>query len=308
MKDKRLTACAAGAAGRTRHRRTMHLWHRRVNRSAGGTVGIWVFLVLMGMAMALPLYYAVVSSFKPFDEFFLYPPKFVALNPTWNNYRELFGFFANSMMSFWRYVFNSVFVVVCCTVLHVLFSSMAAYPLAKNEFHGKKLIFSTVVVALLFVPQVTFLTQYVVIEKLGLLNTYGALIFPYIGTSLGLFLMKQFMEQIPQSVLEAARIDGSSEYGIWWRIVMPNVKPAWLTLIIFVFQSAWANNGQMVIYDESLKMLPSAISQILSTGSTIARQGAGMASTVFMMIPPILLFVFSQSRIIATMAHAGIKE
>ena len=137
MKDKRLTACAAGAAGRTRHRRTMHLWHRRVNRSAGGTVGIWVFLVLMGMVMALPLYYAVVSSFKPFDEFFLYPPKFVALNPTWNNYRELFGFFANSMMSFWRYVFNSVFVVVCCTVLHVLFSSMAAYPLAKNEFHGK---------------------------------------------------------------------------------------------------------------------------------------------------------------------------
>jgi len=178
----------------------MHLWHRRVNRSAGGTVGIWVFLVLMGMVMALPLYYAVVSSFKPFDEFFLYPPKFVALNPTWNNYRELFGFFANSMMSFWRYVFNSVFVVVCCTVLHVLFSSMAAYPLAKNEFHGKKLIFSTVVVALLFVPQVTFLTQYVVIEKLGLLNTYGALIFPYIGTSL-VFLMKQFMEQIPQSVL-----------------------------------------------------------------------------------------------------------
>lgn len=286
----------------------VRLGEKRVNRSSAGTVGIWIFLIFVGMIMALPLYYAVVSSFKSFDEFFLYPPRFVAITPTLNNYRELFGFFANSMMSFWRYVFNSIFVVLACTVLHVLFSSMAAYPLAKNEFHGKKTIFSLVITALLFVPQVTFLTQYVVIEKLGLLNTYGALIFPYIGTSLGLFLMKQFMEQIPQSILEAARIDGSSEYGIFWKIVMPNVKPAWLTLVIFVFQSAWNNNGQMVIFDESLKLLPSAISQILSVESTIARQGAGMASTVFMMIPPIVLFVLSQSRIIATMAHAGIKE
>lgn len=285
-----------------------HLIKKRVNRSAGGTVGIWIFLILVGAIMALPLYYAVVSSFKSFDEFFLYPPRFVAITPTLNNYRELFGFFANSMMSFWRYVFNSIFVVLACTVLHVLLASMAAYPLAKNEFRGKNLLFSMVVTALLFVPQVTFLTQYVVIEKLGLLNTYGALIFPYIGTSLGLFLMKQFMEQIPQSILEAARIDGTSEYGIFWRIVMPNVKPAWLTLVIFIFQSAWNNNGQMVIFDESLKLLPSAITQILSVQTTIARQGAGMASTVFMMIPPILLFVFSQSRIIATMAHAGIKE
>ena len=169
------------------------------------------------------------------------------------------------------------------------------------------MLFSIVVLALLFVPQVTSLPQYIIMARLGWINTYLCLICPFIGSSLGLFLMKQFMEGIPTSLIEAARIDGASEFGIFFRIVMPNVKPAWLTLMIFTFQSAWNSTGQTFIFDEELKMLPIAVTQIISSNA-IARMGVGMASTVFLMIPPIVLFILSQSQVIQTMAHAGIKE
>jgi len=287
--------------------RTKIIRQKRVNRSTAGTIGIWLFLLIFGTFMALPLVYALVSSLKPYEEIFVFPPKLYVINPTWDNFNDLFDLFSNSLMAFSRYVFNSLFITVACVVLHVLFSSMAAYPLAKNQFRGKKVIFTTVTVSLLFVSQVTFLPQYVIMAKLSLINTYGALIFPFVGASLGLFLMKQFMEQIPLAIIESARIDGASEYRIYAKIIMPNVKPAWLTLVIFTFQSVWNCTGQSLIFNEELKLLPTAISQITASNS-ITRMGMGMASTVFLMVPPILIFVFSQSRIIETMAYAGIKE
>ncbi len=280
---------------------------KKANRSLAGTVVVFFLLVLFGILMAVPLYYAIVSSLKPFEEIFVFPPKFYVVNPTLDNFTDLFLIFANSTVPFSRYVFNSFFVSVVCTVAHIILASMAAYPLAKNDFRGKNTIFSIVLLALLFVPQVTFLPQYIIMAKLGWINTYLALICPFIGSSLGLFLMKQFMEGIPGSLIEAARIDGAGEFGIFWWIVMPNVKPAWLTLTIFTFQAAWNSSGQTFIFNEELKLLPIAVSQVVASNS-IARMGVGMASTVFLMVPPIVLFILSQSRVIQTMAHAGIKE
>ena len=269
-------------------------------RSLGGNIVVLGLLILLGLFMALPLIYVVASSLKP-------PPRFFVRRPTLSNFSDLFILSSSLWVPFSRYIFNSVFVTVAATFFHVLFASMAAYPLAKKDFPFKNIIFSVVVISLMFVSQVTFIPQYIIMANLNWIDTFWALILPPIGSALGLFLMKQFMEQIPTSLLEAARIDGASEYRIVFRIVMPNVKPAWLTLVIFSFQSIWANPAAQFIYSEDMKMLPAAINQIV-TGSTIARMGVGMAATVFLMLPPLILFILLQSRVIETMAHAGIKD
>lgn len=276
-------------------------------RSLGGNIVVLLLLVVLGLFMALPLIYVVASSLKPFEEIFIFPPRFFVRRPTLSNFSDLFILSSSLWVPFSRYIFNSVFVTVAATFFHVLFASMAAYPLAKKNFPFKSLIFSVVVISLMFVSQVTFIPQYIIMANLNWIDTYLALILPPVGSALGLFLMKQFMEQIPTSLLEAARIDGASEYRIVFRIVMPNVKPAWLTLVIFSFQSIWANPALTFIYSEDMKMLPAAINQIV-TGNTVARMGVGMAATVFLMLPPLILFILLQSRVIETMAHAGIKD
>ncbi len=286
----------------------MHLLkHRRVSRSLGGNVLSGLVLLLLGLFMALPLIYIVSASLKPFDEIFIFPPKILVRRPTLDNFTDLFILCSNSLVAFSRYVFNSLFVTVTATFLHVVLASMAAYPLAKNQFPLRGAIFSLIVTCLLFVPQVTSIPSYVIMAKLGWINTYMALIFPTIGGSMGLFLMKQFMETLPTSMMESARLDGANEFHIFFRIIMPNVKPAWLTLIIFVFQGLWNATNTNVVYDEQLKTLPVAMTQFYS-GAGITRMGVTFAGLVFLMILPIGLFIVLQSRVIETMAFAGIKE
>lgn len=285
----------------------LKLKSKQLNRSPVGNVMVYIILFIVGAFLALPLVYALASSVKPYEEIFLFPPKFYAINPTFNNFRDLLFLCSNSLVPFSRYIFNSLLVSSMVTVVHVVFASMAAYPLAKNEFVGKNTIFNIVVAALLFVPQVTFLPQYIIISRMKIINTLLAVIFPNIGLAMGLFLMKQFMEQIPNSIIEAPRMDGASELQILFRIIMPNVRPAWLTLSIFTFQAIWNNGGQSVLFDEQIKLLPAMLAQIMSE-SLIARMGVSMAATVFLMIPPIIFFIISQSKVIKTMAFAGIKE
>lgn len=281
---------------------------KRYARSLAGNLFVILMLVLTGAFSALPIVYSVISALKPLDEIFIFPPRFFVRRPTLNNFQELMELCSNLWVPFSRYVFNSVFVAVGSTALNVLFSSACAYPLAKNEFPGRKVIFNVIVFSLMFVSQVTFLPQYIIIAKMGLMDTYWALILPASGASLGVFLMKQFMEQLPHSMIEAARLDGCNEFMIFRKIIMPNVKPAWLTLIIFTFQGVWNNTStQQFIFNENYRTLPTAMNQIVS-GNVMARMGVGSAATVFLMIPPILLFVFLQSKVIETMAFAAIKE
>ena len=280
---------------------------KRHARSLGGNLVMWLLLIATGAFLALPLVYAVMSALKPFDEIFLFPPKFFVMRPTLDNFLDLFAMCSNLWVPFSKYLFNSVFVAVSATALHVLFASACAYPLAKNDFPGKNAIFNIIVVSLMFVPQVTFLPQYIIIAKLGWIDTYWALIVPALGSALGVFLMKQFVEQIPLSIVEAARLDGCSEFRVFSKMILPNVKPAWLTLTIFTFQGIWNNASQQFVFREDLRTLPVVMQQIVS-GGTIARMGVGAASTVFLMVPPILLFVLVQSRVVETMAFAAIKE
>ncbi len=279
---------------------------KKVNRSLGGNIILFTLLAVLGAFMALPVVYTVVQAFKPMEELFVFPPRFMVVNPTLKNFRLIGQLTNNLWVPFSRYVFNSVFVSVVGTFGNVFIASMAAYPLAKIDFPGRKLLFKMVTVALLFTGGVLGLAQYIIMAKLHMINTYWALILPSVASTMGLFLMKQFMEGISDSIIEAARIDGMNEFGIFWKIVMPNVKPAWLTMIIFAFQGMWGMTGGNFIYKENLKLFPTALAQIQAGG--IARAGVAAAASLIMFIPPVLLFLVTQSSIMETMAHAGIKE
>jgi putative chitobiose transport system permease protein len=279
---------------------------RKINRSLGGNFLIFLGLGSIGAFMVLPLVYAFVSAFKPIDEIFLFPPRFFVAHPTLDNFVQLSQILSNLWVPFSRYLFNSIFVAVLATAGNVFAASMAAFPLAKHEFPGKKFLSSVIVLALLFTPQVLYIPQYIVIAKLGLINTYLALILPVVQMTLGVYLMKQFMSQIPVTMLEAARVEGASEFKTWWLVVMPSVRPAWLTLTIFAFQQIWNQPGNSYIYNESMKVLPSVMTQIQSGG--LARAGVVSAVTLVMMIPPLLLFQITQKSVIETMMASGIKE
>lgn len=286
--------------------RPLSMPKKRVNRSAWGTFSLFALLTVFGAFMVLPLVYAINNAFKPLDEIFIFPPTLFVRHPTMNNFVDLFNLLGNSWVPFSRYIFNTVFITGTGIVGHVLLASAAAYPLAKHHFPGKKILFTIVVLSLMFTPAVTAMPNYMIMSWLGLIDTYWAVIIPAFAYSLGLYLMKQFMEQIPDVLLEAAKIDGASEYRIFWSIVMPNVKPAWLTLIILLFQILWGSDGNGFIYSEQLKTLHYAASQVVAGG--IARSGAAAAVAFILMSVPITLFVFSQSRIIETMATSGMKD
>lgn len=282
------------------------LKRRQPNRSLGGDIGNIIFLCLVAVVMVLPLVYIVVNAFKPMDEIFIYPPRFFVRNPTLENFRSLFVIMSDSDVPFSRYIFNTVFITAVGTVFHVIFSSMAAFALAKIDIPGRSFIFKVIVNSLLFTPTVTAIPNFLIMSKLHLVDTVWAIIFPVVGGSMGLFLMKQFMEMIPNALMEAATIDGANRLVIFWRIVLPQVKPAWLTLVILCIQNLWNSTGGVYIYSEKLKTLPFALSQILLGG--YARTGASYAVTLIMMIVPIVIFILSQSNVVQTMSASGIKE
>ena len=281
-------------------------FRRKPNRSILGDVGVYIFLAIFSIVMVFPLVFSISLSLKPLDELLKQPPTFFPRNPTFRNFSDLFVTLSQSWVPFTRYVFNTLFITVVGTFGHVVIASMAAYVLAKYDFPGGKLFFRIAVVALMFNGYVTGIPNYMIMCKLHMVDTYWSLILPAIGTSLGLFLMKQFMESFPISLIEAAKIDGARELTIWWKLVMPNVKPAWLTISIFSINALWNNPQTTFIYTESKKMMSYALSQIQAGG--IARTGQANAVIVFTMSVPILFFLFSQSQILETMASSGLKD
>lgn len=278
---------------------------KRVNRSRSGDIALFTFLAIAGTFSLLPLVLIVNNAFKPLDELFFFPPRFFVRNPTWDNFSDLVNALGSSLVPFSRYFFNTIFVTLVGTIGHVIIASMCAYPLAKHKIPGGAFISGLITYSLMFPAAVTAIPVYIVLNGLGLIDTYWSLILPAFSSTLGLFLMKQFMTQIPTSLIESAKIDGAGEFRIYWRIVMPLVKPAWLTLIILLFQSLWANPGSQYIYREDFKMVSYALSQIATAGP--ARQGTLAAVSLVMILIPIIVFVLSQSQIMETMAHSGMK-
>lgn len=260
----------------------------------------------MGLFMLFPIYFSFIQSIKPVDELFLFPPKLYAQRPTMQSYSEMLKAAGGYDVPFARYAFNSVFVSVSVTLLQLVFSSMAAYVLAKVKAPGIKALNKTVEISLLFTSSITYIVQYIVMAKIGLINTPAALILPFTATPIGVFLMRQFISQVPDTMIEAAKIDGASHFRICWQVVMPNVKPAWLTLMIFAFQGSWQSNGYQFVYSEELKPLPVVLGQISSLG--LNRAGVSYAAVVIMMLPPMILFLVLQSNVVETMAHSGLKD
>lgn len=279
---------------------------KKLNRSIGGTIALFLFISLVGAFMALPLVYIINNAFKPLHELFLFPPRVFVQNPTIDNFSDLFVLMSSSWVPFSRYVFNTVIITAIGTIGHVLFASAAAYPLAKKDIPGKNILFYMVVLSLMFSYTVTAIPNYMIISWLGINNTYAAVIMPAWASSLGLYLMKQFMEQIPDSLIESAQLDGANEFKIFFKIIMPNVKPAWLTLTILMFQFLWGNTGSNFLRSEQLKPLNYALNQIVQGG--VARAGAASAVGLFLISVPILFFIVTQSNIIETMSTSGIKE
>ena len=282
--------------------------HRVVlNRSAGGDTGITLFLVIMGAFMVLPMIYVIMQSLKPLDELWMFPPRFYVTNPTLSNFGDLFSLMNDSWVPFSRYIFNTVFITFCGTLGNLLLGSMAAYALSKLQFPGRKVMFQLIVYSLMFHQTVHQVTHFIILSSIHAVDTYFSIILPALASTMGLYLMKQFMESsVSDAVLESARLDGASEFRTFWVIAMPMVKPAWLTLIIESFKGLWNTGASIYIHSEQLKTFNYAIQQIVTGG--IARAGAGAAATVVMMIVPITVFVISQSKIIETMGSSGMKD
>ena len=278
---------------------------RRGGRSRVGNAALFVVMIALSVLMIAPLVSSVINSFKPLDELFAYPPRFFVVRPTMENYSMLFKLVANMRVPFSRYLFNSAFITALTTVASVVIASMAAYPLAKYKLRLGWL-FDLVVLTLLFNGTVLALPQYVIMARLHLINTMLVYIIPNLAAPLGLFLMKQFMERIPMPLIESARIDGATQFQIFFRIVMPQVKPAWMTLTLFTFQSVWAQQPLNMVFDENLKLLNMAFTNVIAAG--ISRMGPSMASAVVLMLPLIVVFLVTQSNVIETMSASGIKE
>ena len=280
--------------------------NKQAGKKIGGTVAIFLFLTILGLFMVLPIYLTIVMSIKPVEELFIFPPKLYAIRPTFDNFKEMFGALHQNRVPFSRYVFNSIFVTATVTIAQCIFASMAAFVLAKCRFPGSKVINSIIVVALLYQSKVIYIMQYIVMAKLHMIDTYWALILPSIASPMGLFLMRQSIGQVPDAMIEAAKVDGAGLFRICWQIVMPNQKPALMTLIIFAFQAAWNIQAGSVVFQEQYKTLPTVVTQAASSG--LARAGVAMAAAVFMLVPPIIVFMLAQRQVIETMAHSGIKD
>lgn len=269
---------------------------------------IYMVLLTLGVVMVLPIVFLVSTAFKPIDELFIYPPTFFVRNPTIQNFSDLLQMTSTAMVPISRYFFNSLLVSVITVVFTVVLSSLAAYPLAKHQFFGKEQIFGLVIASLMFAPEVVEIPRYLVITSMGLGDTYAAMIMPHIAFPIGLFLMKQFLEQIPDAIFEAGKIDGANEWKMFTTIALPLVRPAWATVVILAFTQVWndASSPALFIQSETLRTLPYYLSTI--NGAGVGRAGAGAAATFIMVMPTIVIFILFQRKVMSTMAYSGIKS
>ena len=282
--------------------------YKRFTRSRAGNVVYFSFLFLMGLFSMLPLVYCICTAFKPLDELLIFPPRFFVSRPTLANFTVLPTLLEKMRIPFSRYMFNSIFISIVSTFLNIFVSSMAAFTLSKSKLKFRNAFFWIVQFSLLYNGTTLGVPQYLIFSKLGIIDTYWVYILPAIPSSMGAFLIKQYVDSgVPDTIMEAARIDGANVFVIYWRLIMPMIKPAWMTQLLFSFQGIWSITPTAgTVFSENLKTLPYVMGSV-SAGGT-ARSGAAMACTVLLMLPPILVYFVSQSNVMETMGSAGIKE
>ena len=270
----------------------------------------YIVLLPLAVFMLLPMVFIFSNAFKPADELFAYPPRFFVIRPTVNNFTELFSKMSNSGIPVSRYLFNSVVITLVTIGASIIVSSTAAFALSKKSFKLKKALFAINTVALMFVPIAVTIPRFLIIDKLGLMNTFWVHILPGLAMPVGLFLIKQFIDGIPDEVIEAAQVDGATDLRIYWKIVLPMIVPAIATIGILTFQATWNNADISALYinSESLKTFAFYLGTLTSaTTSTVAGQGMAAAASLIMFLPNLIIFMFLQSQVMSTMSHSGIK-
>jgi ABC-type glycerol-3-phosphate transport system permease component len=270
------------------------------------------FLVIIfpiAFFMVLPILYIFNHAFKPLDELFLFPPRFLVSRPTFNNFSDLFQVASSTGIPLTRYLFNSIIITLAVILMSVFVSSMGGYALSKLDFKLKKSLLTLNNIALMFVGASVVIPRYLIIERLGLIDSFWVHILPGLAIPVGLFLIKQFIDQIPNELIEAAKIDGATHFQIYYKIVVPLIKPALATIVIISFQAVWNNAETSVIYvnRESLKTFAFYMSTLTNTSNVVAGQGMAAAAALIMFLPNLIIFIFLQSKVMNTMAHSGIK-
>ena len=271
-------------------------------------IKFYLILIPFAVFMVIPIIYMFTTAFKPQEELFKFPPSIFVQNPTWDNFRNLFDLFSGSAVPVTRYLFNSILVTVLTVITSIVLSVSAGYILSKKKFRGQKLLFEINTLALMFVPIAVTIPRFIIIVNLGLIDKFISNILPIIAMPIGLFLVKQFIDQIPDALIEAARIDGAGEFTILFRVIIPMVRPALATIAILSFQSAWGATEASVYFinDESLKTFAYYI-QTFTRAANAATQGISAASALIMFVPNLVIFICMQSKVMDTMAHSGIK-
>jgi len=270
----------------------------------------YAFLVPFSMLMLLPIIFIVNHAFKPQSELFAYPPKFFVTRPTFDNFTELSRIVSSSGVPFSRYLVNSILITLIGVTLAIFITAFSAYALSKLKFKGKKFLFELNTLALMFVPIAVQIPRYLIIAKSGLIDSYAAHILPVIVMPVAMFLIKQFIDQVPNELIESAKIDGASEMQIFMKIVLPVISPAIATVGILAFQAIWNDTTTSVLYinDESKRTLAFYMMSLTSSqGNSVAGQGIAAAAALMMFIPNLVLFIILQSKVMNTMAHSGIK-
>ena len=269
----------------------------------------YLFMILLVAFTSLPLVYMVSTAFKPIDELFIYPPQFLVRKPTLQSFRDLLTAMDSSVVPFTRYIYNSVFTTIITVLSTVIISCMGAFALSKYKLPGSKVVFQIIILALMFSSYTTQIPSYMIVSKLGLINKYSALIIPKLAVAYNFFVIKQFADQLPNELLEAARVEGAHEWKIFWKIAMPILKPAWSTLVVFSFVSNWNDYFTPLIFTnkQAMKTLPLALQTIAGGPGAVARSGAVAAATFIATVPTIVIFVIMQAKVMETMAYSGIK-
>lgn len=268
-----------------------------------------LILLPIVLVMLVPIVFIISHAFKPLDELYAYPPKIFASRITFDNFKNLFEAAAQTEVPFSRYLFNSIVACILVIILSLAISSLGAYAFSFLNFKGKKLLFSATQIAIMFVPIAVAVPRYMVLTFLGITNTFMAHIIPLLAMPVGIFLLKQFMDQIPRDLIDAASMDGANKLQFYWYIVLPLVKPALATVAILAFQASWNNveSSQLYLVNENLKTLPYYFGTLTMGLSSIASQGMAAGASLIIFLPNIIVFIILQSNVMSTMAHSGLK-
>lgn len=284
---------------------------KRINPKKFEPSQIKIILIILPLVifMGLPIVFIINHAFKPMEELFAFPPTFFVKNLTWENFTKLMKFSSTSGIPLSRYVFNSLLVTALTVGLSLLLTTLSAFALAKIKFKGRNLLVQINQIAIMFVATAVLIPRYMVICKLGLIDNVLAHVLPLVAMPVALFLVKQFVEQVPDSLLEAAYMDGATDFQVYRKVILPMIRPAIATAAILVFQQVWTNmeTSNYFFNDDSLKTLTFYMNTLVNANNGVAGQGMSAAASLIMFLPNLLLFIILQNKVMNTMASSGIK-